>query len=47
MFLSPGLQYVTRKWIAEVGVQIPVVQDLNGAALGQDDGVSAGVRINY
>ena len=47
VFLSPGLQYVTKKWIAEAGLQIPVVQDLNGAALGDDYGVSAGLRINF
>ena len=47
LFVSPGLQYVTRKWIAEAGVQIRVVQNLNGAALGHDYGVSAGFRINF
>ena len=25
LFLSPGLQYVTRRWIAEISVQLPVV----------------------
>lgn len=29
LFLSPGIQYVTRRWIAEATVQIPVWQDLD------------------
>lgn len=28
LFLSPGIQYITRRWIAEVTVQIPVWQNL-------------------
>lgn len=47
LFLSPGLQYVTRKWILEAGVQIPVAQDLNGAALENDYILNAGLRINF
>ena len=30
LFVAPGVQYVTRRWIAEAIVQIPVTQDLNG-----------------
>ena len=33
LFLLPGLQYVTKRWIVEAGAQIPVIQDLNGTAL--------------
>jgi len=29
LFLSPGVQYVTRRWIAEATVQLPVWQDLD------------------
>lgn len=47
LFLSPGVQYVTRKWIAEAGVQIPVVQQLNGAALENDYVLTTGFRINF
>ena len=47
LFLSPGLQYVTRKWILEAGVQIPVTQNLNGAALKNDYIFNAGFRINF
>jgi len=47
LLLSPGLQYVTRKWIVEAGVQIPVVQDLNGTALESDYILTTGVRINF
>ncbi|HEY3326671.1 MAG TPA: transporter [Novimethylophilus sp.] len=47
LFLSPGVQYVTRKWIAEAGVQIPVIQHLNGTALKNDYALTAGFRINF
>lgn len=46
LYLSPGLQYVTRKWVLEAIVQLPVVQDLNGAALKNDFIVRAGFRVN-
>jgi hypothetical protein len=29
LFLSPGIQYVARRWIAEATVQLPVWQDLD------------------
>lgn len=47
LFLSPGMQYVTRKWIVEAGVQIPVVQHLNGTALETDYVFTTGFRINF
>lgn len=46
-FLSPGLQYVTRRWIAEAIVQVPVVQSLNGSALEDDFIARAGFRVNF
>ncbi len=46
-FLSPGLQYVTKRWIIEGIVQLPVSQDLNGLALEDDFIVRAGFRINF
>jgi len=46
-FLSPGLQYVTRRWVVETIVQIPVAQALNGAALEDDFNVRAGFRIAF
>ena len=47
LFLMPGLQYVTKRWIVEGGVQIPVVQDLNGTALEKDFIVRFGFRFNF
>lgn len=47
VFLVPGLQYVTKRWIIEAAVQIPVVQDLNGTALEKDYVVRAGFRFNF
>jgi hypothetical protein len=47
LFLTPGLQYVTKKWIFEAGVKVPVVQDLNGTALENDYTLTAGFRVNF
>ncbi len=47
LFLSPGLQYVTRRWIVEVGAQLPVVQQLNGTALRNDFVLRFGFRVNF
>ncbi|MGD9728883.1 MAG: transporter [Nitrospiraceae bacterium] len=47
LFLSPGLQYVTKRWVLEAIVQLPVVQDLNGTALEDDFIVRAGFRVNF
>lgn len=47
LFLTPGIQYVTKRWIVEGAVQLPVVQNLNGAALENDYVVRAGVRFNF
>ena len=47
LFLAPGLQYVTKRWIVEAIVQLPVVQDLNGDALEDDFTVRAGFRVNF
>ncbi|MBI2382033.1 MAG: transporter [Gammaproteobacteria bacterium] len=47
LFLTPTLQYVTRKWVLEVGVQIPVSQRLNGTALGNDYVLTSGFRLNF
>ena len=45
--LVPGVQYATRRWIAEAAVQLPVIQDLNGSALERDFAVLAGLRVNF
>lgn len=36
LFLSPGVQFVTTRWILEASVQLPVLQDLNGPQLETD-----------
>ncbi len=46
-FLTPGLQYVTQRWVIEAAVQVPVVQQLNGQALENDFIVRAGFRFNF
>jgi len=47
LFLTPGLQYVTQKWILEAGIQIPVVQNLNGTALKNNYILHTGFRVNF
>lgn len=47
LYLSPGLQYVTKRTVLEAILQIPVVQDLNGTALEEDFIVRAGFRRNF
>ncbi len=36
MFLSPGIQFITPRWILEAGVQLPVHQDLKSSRLEND-----------
>jgi len=45
--LAPGLQYVTRRYVLETAVQIPVIQHLNGSALETDWVWTAGFRWNF
>ncbi len=47
LFIFPGLQYVTKRWIVEAGVQLAALQDLNGTALEDDYIVRAGFRVNF
>jgi hypothetical protein len=47
LFISPGIQYVTRKYILEAAIQLPVEQNLNGFALETDYVVTTGFRINF
>jgi len=47
LFIAPGLQYVTRRWILESAIQIPVVQNLNGNGLENKYIFRAGMRFNF
>lgn len=47
LFISPGLQYVTKRWVAEVSVQLPVLQELNGGQLKTDFVLAGGFRIQF
>ena len=47
LFLTPGIQYVTNRWIIEGAVQIPVSQDLNGTALENDYIARISGRFNF
>ena len=45
--IAPGIQYITRRWIAELAVRIPVFSNLNGEALESDFTVFTGIRANF
>lgn len=47
LYLTPGIQYVTMKYILEAAVQVPVIQNLNGSALKTDYIFTTGFRINF
>ncbi len=46
-FLSPGLQYATKRWIAETALKIPVVNNLHGTALEPDYSLVTSLRFNF
>ncbi len=47
VFLSPGVQYAAKRWIAEVAIRIPIVNDLNGSALEPDYSIITSLRLNF
>jgi len=47
VFLGPGLQYVTRGWIVEAALQLPVIKRLNGDALEPGPILRGGFRVNF
>ena len=47
LFLSPGLQYVTRRWIVEAALQWPLLNHPNGDALEPGPIVRGGFRVNF
>lgn len=47
LFLAPGIQYVTQRYILEAAVQIPVVQNLHGNAVENDYVARFGFRWNF
>ena len=47
LFVDPGIQYVTKRWVLEAIVQLPAVQNLNGTAVHSDYSVLFGFRMNF
>ncbi len=47
LFIAPGIQYVTKRWMAEAAVQVPVKQNLNGSALENDYIARTSIRFNF
>ena len=46
-FLTPGLQYITQRWIVEGGAQLPVKQNPHGNAFTDDYIARFGLRFNF
>ncbi len=47
LFLSPGVQWVSSRWVIESSVQIPIIQDVNGDALKADYATTLGFRFRF
>ncbi len=47
LFLAPGMQYVSKRWIIEASVQLPLRQRLHGTALENDYILRSGFRFNF
>lgn len=45
--ITPGLQYVTRRWVAEAAVELPAADDLPDTALRDEAFWHVGVRFNF
>ncbi|MCH8029290.1 MAG: transporter [Candidatus Dadabacteria bacterium] len=46
LFLSPGIQFASKRYILEASIQLPIIQSLNGAQVETDFILSAGIRVN-
>lgn len=47
LFLSPGLQVATKRFVAEASVQLPALQNLNGNQLEPDFTLVGSVRVTF
>lgn len=47
IWLSPGLQTVTKRWVWEAVLQKPISQHLHGTALANNLIVTAGFRVRF
>ena len=47
LFLSPGIQLATKRFIAEVSVQLPAIQDLNGEQPEAEFVLAGGFRVQF
>lgn len=45
--LAPGVQYITKRFVFEAAIQIPLVQNFHGSALENDYTATLSTRINF
>lgn len=46
LFISPGLQFATKRFMLEIGIQLPAFQNLNGDTVETDFILVSGIRVN-
>lgn len=47
LYLTPGVQYASRRWISDLGIKFPIINDLNGSALEPDYSILVSIRVNF
>ena len=47
VYISPGLQMASKRWVAEASIQLPVYQDLNGSQVETDYTAVASLRFTF
>ena len=47
VFLSPGVQWITKRVIYEASLQLPVAQNLNGNQVETDLVAAVGIRVQF
>ncbi len=47
VFFSPGIQWLSTRWVIEGSVQIPVIQDLHGDGLKTNYAATLGLRFRF
>ncbi len=47
LFISPGIQWASKRWILETSIQLPIIQDLNGSQLETDWTVVTSIRLTF
>jgi len=47
LFISPGIQWVAKRWVLESSIQLPLIKDLNGNQLETDYAIVTSLRLTF